>query len=58
MPNEFFTCIQELASSPLHLHCRFVKGVEPCVLESLYRALQSIICSKDGNDFSFFIGLI
>lgn len=30
--------------------------VELYVLVSLYHALQSIICSKDGNDFPLFIG--
>ena len=30
--------------------------VELYELVSLYHALQSIICSKDGNDFPLFIG--
>lgn len=48
-------CIEELAngSSSALLFCQ---RFELYVLVSLYRALQSIICSKDGNDFPLFIG--
>lgn len=55
MPNERFT-VSKSWPMVLHLHCCFVNDLELYVLVCLYHALQSIICSKDGNDFPLFIG--
>lgn len=54
MPNELFTVSK---SWPwFFIRIAVLLTVELYVLVSLYHALQSIICSKDGNDFPLFIG--